>query len=151
VSHLTRYYGGIGAVLDVSFSVQPGEVLGTSGRTGRASPRRSRCWRVCFRRPAAPSTSTGENIQDHLLEHKAASGTCLRKRTFYTYLTAEEYLRLAGRLRGIPPARLERRIDRFLDALRSRCRALQRAGDVLEGHAAEGAARRPPCSTIRRW
>lgn len=31
VQHLTRYYGALAAVIDVSFSVGPGEVLGYLG------------------------------------------------------------------------------------------------------------------------
>jgi len=40
VDRLTKRYGDVLAVDDLSFAVQPGTVPGSSGRTGRASPRR---------------------------------------------------------------------------------------------------------------
>jgi ABC-2 type transport system ATP-binding protein len=37
---LTKRYGRVTAVADMSFTVRPGAVTGFSGRTGRARPRR---------------------------------------------------------------------------------------------------------------
>jgi ABC-2 type transport system ATP-binding protein len=114
VSHLTRYYGGIGAVLDVSFTVQRGEVLGYLGPNGSGKSTTVKMLAGLLPPTRGTIYFNGENIQDHLIEHKARVGYVPEEAYVYTYLTAEEYLRLAGRLRQIPPARLERRIDRFL-------------------------------------
>ena len=114
VSHLTRYYGGIGAVLDVSFSVRPGEVLGYLGPNGSGKSTTVKMLAGLLPPTRGTIRFDGANIQDGLLEHKAKVGYVPEEAIVYTYLSAEEYLRLAGRLRGIPAARLERRIDRFL-------------------------------------
>jgi ABC-2 type transport system ATP-binding protein len=114
VSHLTRYYGGIGAVLDVSFTVRPGEVLGYLGPNGSGKSTTVKMLAGLLPPTRGTIRFDGENIQDRLLEHKAKVGYVPEEAIVYTYLSAEEYLRLAGRLRGIPRPRLERRIDRFL-------------------------------------
>ena len=56
----------------------------------------------------------GADIQDDLVAYKAQVGYVPEEAHVYTYLTAPEYLRLCGRLRGIEPAALEEKIDRFL-------------------------------------
>jgi ABC-2 type transport system ATP-binding protein len=56
----------------------------------------------------------GRNIQDNLLEYKACLGYVPEEAHLYTYLTAPEYLRLCGRVRGIGSSSLEAKIDRFL-------------------------------------
>jgi ABC-2 type transport system ATP-binding protein len=56
----------------------------------------------------------GHNIADDLGGYKARVGYVPEEAHVYTYLTGPEYLRLCGRLRGVPPAALETKIDRFL-------------------------------------
>jgi len=114
VSNLTRYYGGIGAVLDVSFTVRPGEVLGYLGPNGSGKSTTVKMLAGLLPPTRGTIRFGGRNIQDHLLEHKGRVGYVPEEAIVYSYLSAEEYLRLAGRLRGIPEDRLERRIERFL-------------------------------------
>src|SRR6266542_2193592 len=56
----------------------------------------------------------GADIQEDLIAHKARVGYVPEEAHVYTYLTGPEYLRLCGRLRGVPAASLEQKIDRFL-------------------------------------
>jgi ABC-2 type transport system ATP-binding protein len=115
---LTRYYGGIAAVLDVSFSIKPGEVLGYLGPNGSGKSTTVKMLAGLLRPSRGVIRFGGEDIQDHLLDYKARVGYVPEEANLYSYLTADEYLRLMGRLRGIPEARLTRRIDRFLRLFR---------------------------------
>jgi ABC-2 type transport system ATP-binding protein len=56
----------------------------------------------------------GQDIADDLIEYKAKVGYVPEEAHVYTYLTGPEYLRLTGRLRGIPEGRLEQKITEFL-------------------------------------
>jgi ABC-2 type transport system ATP-binding protein len=57
----------------------------------------------------------GRNIQEALVEYKAQVGYVPEEAYLYTYLTASEYLRLVGRLRGLPDGVLESKIARLLE------------------------------------
>jgi ABC-2 type transport system ATP-binding protein len=56
----------------------------------------------------------GSDIQENLIEYKAQVGYIPEEAHVYTYLTGPEYLRLAGRLRGLRDSAIEQKIDRFL-------------------------------------
>jgi ABC-2 type transport system ATP-binding protein len=56
----------------------------------------------------------GKDIQDDLIAYKAQVGYVPEEAHVYTYLTAPEYLRLCGRLRGMADRALDEKIDRFL-------------------------------------
>jgi len=56
----------------------------------------------------------GVDIQENLVEYKALVGYVPEEAHVFTYLTAPEYLRLCGRLRGLQGPALEAKIDRFL-------------------------------------
>ena len=51
---LTKHFGEVEAVREVSFAVRPGEVFALLGPTGPASRRRSRCCAPWRGRPPAP-------------------------------------------------------------------------------------------------
>src|SRR5262245_10317975 len=106
VSHLTRYYGGIGAVLDVNFSVQSGEVLGYLGPNGSGKSTTVKMLTGMLTPTRGSIRFDGTDIHDMLLEYKAQVGYVPEEPHMYSYLTAEEYLRLAGRLYGVPADRL---------------------------------------------
>ena len=101
---------------------QPRELRRQAGRGARVSrPERLRQIddRQDARRPDAtherhdPLRRRGHSGSD-LLEYKAQVGYVPEEAHVYTYLTGPEYLRLTGRLRGMPEGPLEEKIDRFL-------------------------------------
>ena len=114
VRDVSKRYGALTAVRHVSFTVGPGEVLGYLGPNG--SGKSTTVKMLVGLMP--PSTGTilfgGADIQNDLVAYKAQVGYVPEEAHVYTYLTGPEYLRLTGRLRGIPAATLEEKIDRFL-------------------------------------
>lgn len=114
VRDVTKRYGALTAVSRVSFTVGPGEVLGYLGPNGSGKSTTVKMLTGLM----APTTGhilfDGEDIQEDLVAHKARVGYVPEEAHVYTYLTGPEYLRLCGRLRGLAPAPLERKIHRFL-------------------------------------
>jgi ABC-2 type transport system ATP-binding protein len=114
VRDVSKRYGALTAVSHISFTVAPGEVLGYLGPNG--SGKSTTVKMVVGLMPPTRGTILfdGADIQDHLLEYKAQVGYVPEEAHVYTYLSGPEYLRLCGRLRGIAPGPLERKIDRFM-------------------------------------
>lgn len=114
VCDVTKRYGGLTAVNRVSFVVRPGEVLGYLGPNGSGKSTTVKMLTGMM----APTTGRilfdGRDIQEDLVAHKARLGYVPEEAHVYTYLTGPEYLRLCGRLRGVPAAALEHKITCFL-------------------------------------
>jgi ABC-2 type transport system ATP-binding protein len=98
----------------VSFTVRPGEVLGYLGPNGSGKSTTVKMLTGLMPPTTGLIRFDGVDIQDDLIAHKARVGYVPEEAHVYTYLTGPEYLRLCGRLRGVPPAALETKIDRFL-------------------------------------
>jgi ABC-2 type transport system ATP-binding protein len=114
VRDVTKRYGGLVAVNHASFSVGPGEVLGYLGPNG--SGKSTTVKMIVGLMPPSHGVVlyNGVDIQTDLIAYKAQVGYVPEEAHVYTYLTGPEYLRLVGRLRGIPAERLETKINRFL-------------------------------------
>ena len=117
VRNVTKRYGAITAVRDVSFTVRPGEVLGYLGPNGSGKSTTVKMLAGLMPPSLGTILFDGRDIQDDLIGYKAQVGYVPEEAHVYTYLTAPEYLRLCGRLRGIPGTTLERKIDEFLRVL----------------------------------
>jgi ABC-2 type transport system ATP-binding protein len=114
VQHVTRRYGALTAVHDVSFTVRPGEVLGYLGPNGSGKSTTVKMIVGLMPPTRGHILFEGADIQDHLIEYKAQVGYVPEEAHVFTYLTGPEYLRLVGRLRGLDAGVLESKIDRFL-------------------------------------
>ena len=114
VCDVTKRYGALTAVSHVSFTVRPGEVLGYLGPNGSGKSTTVKMLTGLMPPTTGLIRFDGVDIQDDLIAHKARVGYVPEEAHVYTYLTGPEYLRLCGRLRGVPPAALETKIDRFL-------------------------------------
>jgi ABC-2 type transport system ATP-binding protein len=114
VRDVSKRYGGLVAVNHVSFTVRPGDVLGYLGPNGSGKSTTVKMIVGLMAPTSGQIRFGGEDIQEHLMEYKAVVGYVPEEAHVYTYLTGPEYLRLVGRLRGIAPASLEAKIDRFL-------------------------------------
>jgi ABC-2 type transport system ATP-binding protein len=114
VCDVTKRYGALTAVSHVSFTVKPGEVLGYLGPNGSGKSTTVKMLSGLMPPTAGRILFDGVNIQEDLVAHKARVGYVPEEAHLYPYLTGPEYLRLCGRLRGVPAVALEQKIDRFL-------------------------------------
>jgi ABC-2 type transport system ATP-binding protein len=114
VHNLTKTYGGMLAVKDVSFSAGRGQVIGLLGPNGSGKTTTIRCMIGLMRPSLGRICWHGQDIQQHLLDFQGVLGYVPEEPRLYAYLTAPEYLELVGGLRDVPHAALVRRIDRYL-------------------------------------
>ena len=114
---LTKHYGALVAIQDVSFDVRPGEVLGLLGPNGSGKSTTVKLLTGLLRPTGGEVRLDGRDVLADLDRYKAIIGYVPEEPHLYSYLTGPEYLRLVGRLRGLADAPLNDKIDRFLQLL----------------------------------
>jgi ABC-2 type transport system ATP-binding protein len=117
VRGLTKFYGAVPAVRDVSFTVQRGEVLGYLGPNGSGKSTTVKMIVGLLEPTHGVVLLDGRNVRDDLIAYKVRIGYVPEEPHLYGYLTGAEYLGLVGGLRGLTGPRLGARIERFLSLL----------------------------------
>jgi ABC-2 type transport system ATP-binding protein len=112
---LTKYYGGLAAVRDLSFTVSPGQVLGYLGPNGSGKSTTIKLLTGLLEPTSGRILFNGVSIRDCLLEYRQVLGYVPEEPHVYAYLTGPEFLTLVGRLRGVPRRTLETRIEELLE------------------------------------
>ncbi len=99
VRHLTKRYGPVTAVDDVSFRVEKGEILGFLGPNGAGKTTTMRI--VTGYIPATDGTATvaGFNVFTHPLEAKRRTGYLPETPPLYPEMTVREYLTFVARIK----------------------------------------------------
>ncbi len=98
---LAKYYSAIPAIRDVSFTLEPGTILGLLGPNGSGKSTTVSLL-TGLREPSAGQVwFDGRNIADRLVEYKARVGYVPEEAHLYTFLSAREHLELIGRLRRL--------------------------------------------------
>jgi len=113
-SELTRTYLKRVVVDSVSFTIQPGEVLGYLGPNGSGKSTTVKMLTGLLEPSGGMVLYDGENISTHMVPYKRILGYVPEEAVLYPYLTGREYLQLAGRLRDMPERRLNEKIDAML-------------------------------------
>lgn len=114
--NLTKRYGHELAVSDLTFRVDPGEVLGLVGPNGAGKTTALRCLVGIVRPTRGRIRIAGHDLAEEPLEAKRALAFMPDDPRLFEYLTLEEHLRLVGRIYGVEDADL--RIAGLLDELR---------------------------------
>ncbi len=112
---LTKYYSAIPAAQDVSFTIARGEVLGLLGPNGSGKSTTVSMVTALLEPSGGHVFLDGRDIRDDSIAYKARLGYVPEDANLYTYLTGPEYLLLVGELRGLPRARVQQKIDGFLE------------------------------------
>jgi ABC-2 type transport system ATP-binding protein len=112
---LTRWYGGLLAVDNVSFTINPGEIVGYLGPNGSGKSTTVNMIVGLLEPSAGTIALDGVRQTADPIAYKRRIGYVPEEPFLYTHLTASEYLSLVGRLRQIPEAALEYKISRLLD------------------------------------
>jgi ABC-2 type transport system ATP-binding protein len=114
VRSLTKYYGALPALRDASFIAKPGQILGYLGPNGSGKSTTVRMLVGLMEPTSGEVLWQGKSIFDDMPAYRRRLGYVPEEPFLYTHLTAPEYLRLVGGLRGIEDAVLNEKIDRFL-------------------------------------
>ncbi len=113
VQHLTKKYGPVTAVDDVSFRVEKGEILGFLGPNGAGKTTTMRV--ITGYMPATEGTATvaGFNVFTHPLEAKRRTGYLPETPPLYPEMTVREYLTFVARIKLGKTTKAERtaRVD----------------------------------------
>lgn len=112
---LTRYYGGLRAINDISFCIQPGEILGCLGPNGSGKSTTVKILTGLLEPTRGEVLYAGARIKDDLAAYKRRLGYVPEEPNLYPFLSGYEYLQLVGTLREIAPHVLETKIDRLLE------------------------------------
>ena len=114
---LTKYYGPLAALRDASFIAKPGQILGYLGPNGSGKSTTVRMLVGLMEPSNGDVLWRGTSIFENLPAYRKQLGYVPEEPFLYTHLTAPEYLRLVGGLRGVDDVILEKKIEQFLELL----------------------------------
>jgi ABC-2 type transport system ATP-binding protein len=113
-NRLSKSYGSIPAVQNVSFCLEPGQVLGYLGPNGSGKSTTVKILIGLLQPTDGQVTHNGKDIQKNLTAYRRRLGYVPEEANLYPYLTGEEYLDMVGTLRAMPDSRKKSRIDSLL-------------------------------------
>jgi ABC-2 type transport system ATP-binding protein len=131
--HLSKYFSGICAVKDVSFTLRPGEVVGYLGPNGSGKTTTARMLAGLTEPSSGTVQYLGRDIRDDLVGFRRQLGYIPEEPYLYPFLSGREYLQLIARLRELPETLLTAKIDGFLDLFGLRIAADQAIASYSKG------------------
>jgi ABC-2 type transport system ATP-binding protein len=110
VQHITKRYGRVTAVDDVSFRVERGEILGFLGPNGAGKTTTMRILTGYMPPTEGRATVAGYDVFTHPIEAKLRTGYLPETPPLYPDMTVREYLDFVGRIKGVPPKERKERV-----------------------------------------
>jgi ABC-2 type transport system ATP-binding protein len=112
---LSKFYGSVPAVVNVTLSLQPGQVLGYLGPNGSGKSTTVKMLTGLLVPTRGQVTYDSEDIHKDLAAYRKRLGYVPEDANLYPYLTGEEYLDMIGTLRSMPASQRKSRIDALLE------------------------------------
>ena len=115
VEHLTKWYGDVKAVDDLSFQIEDGHVYGFLGPNGAGKSTTMNIMTGCLSATSGSVKIGGCDIFEDAKEAKKKIGYLPEQPPLYMAETPEEYLRFVGEAKGLRGAELKAQIDEVID------------------------------------
>jgi ABC-2 type transport system ATP-binding protein len=110
VQHVTKRYGRVTAVDDVSFRVERGEILGFLGPNGAGKTTTMRILTGYMPASEGKALVAGFDVFTHPLEAKRRTGYLPETPPLYPDMTVREYLDFVARIKAVPSAERKTRV-----------------------------------------
>ncbi|MBK7644007.1 MAG: ATP-binding cassette domain-containing protein [Planctomycetes bacterium] len=133
VSHLTRTYGSVKALDDVSFEVAKGEVVGLLGPNGAGKTTAMRILTGFLPATSGAVSVAGFDVMNRSLEVRRRIGYLPESVPLYRELRVEEMLGFHSRLHRMPRALARQRIPEVLELVGVRERSRDLVGNLSRG------------------
>jgi ABC-2 type transport system ATP-binding protein len=110
VQHVTKRYGRVTAVDDVSFKVEKGEILGFLGPNGAGKTTTMRILTGYMPATEGKAMVAGFDVFDQPVEAKKRTGYLPETPPLYPEMTVREYLDFVAKIKGVPPRERKERV-----------------------------------------
>ena len=114
VEHLTKRYGPVTAVHDVSFQVGKGEILGFLGPNGAGKTTTMRVLTGYMPATEGRVRVGGHDVFEQAVEAKRHIGYLPETPPLYPDMTVREYLQFVAKIKGVPPADRKARVEQVM-------------------------------------
>lgn len=133
VTGLTKFYGEVKALDDVTFGVQKGEILGFLGPNGAGKTTTMRILTGFLSPTSGTAKVGGYDVVENSLEVRRITGYLPETVPLYNEMRVADYLGYMARIRGIPRKRIKDRVDYVIE----RC-GLREVANRIIGHLSKG-------------
>jgi gliding motility-associated transport system ATP-binding protein len=137
VQHLTKRYGRVTAVDDISFRVERGEILGFLGPNGAGKTTTMRILTGYMPASEGRATVAGYDVFEQPLEAKRRTGYLPETPPLYPDMTVREYLEFVARIKmpgGVPAAQRRARVQAVMERTRVADMASRHCGKLSKGY-----------------
>ena len=114
-AHLTKEFGSIRAIEDVSFTIPKGEIAGFLGPNGAGKTTAMRILAGIFPPTSGRARIAGFDVGEAPLEARRRLGYFPENAPYYAELGVESYLHYVGKLKGLAAAARKRQVAKVLD------------------------------------
>ena len=118
VQHLTKRYGRVTAVEDVSFRVERGEILGFLGPNGAGKTTTMRILTGYMPATDGKAIVAGFDVFDQPVEAKRRTGYLPETPPLYPDMTVLEYLTFVAKIKGVAPVDRTERVKAVMERTR---------------------------------
>jgi len=134
VQHLTKRYGRVTAVNDVSFRVERGEILGFLGPNGAGKTTTMRILTGYMPATEGHAIVAGFDVFDQPLEAKRRTGYLPETPPLYPDMSVSEYLDFVAKIKGVPSADRRARVQYVMGRTRIADMAHRLCGKLSKGY-----------------
>ena len=134
VQHLTKRYGRLTAVEDVSFRVERGEILGFLGPNGAGKTTTMRILTGYMPATDGKATVAGFDVFDQPIEAKRRTGYLPESPPLYPDMTVSEYLTFVAKVKGVASNERKSRIGSVMERTRIADMAKRHCGKLSKGY-----------------
>ena len=115
VQHVTKRYGPLTAVDDLSFRVERGEILGFLGPNGAGKTTTMRILTGYLPATEGRVQVAGFDVFEQPTEAKRRTGYLPETPPLYPEMTVDEYLQFVARIKGVPASDRQAQIDSAME------------------------------------
>lgn len=115
VQHLTKQYAGRTAVNDISFQVEPGEIVGFLGPNGAGKSTTMRILSGYMPATSGSACVAGFDVFHDSLQVRRSVGYMPEMAPLYTEMKVKEYLRFRAELKGLSGRAMRRRVGEVME------------------------------------
>lgn len=127
VDGLTKFYGPVPAIMDVSFSVRAGEIVAFLGPNAAGKTTTMRILTGFMPATSGSARINGLDVYENSVGARRHVGYMPETTALYPDMRVSQYLRFCGRLHGMKRADLERRLEEVLET----CGLVERRNSII--------------------